>query len=70
MIVIPQQMEHSMDYVSNDFLLPGGPKMSRLFDCLRNANKDLAPEFGDDSAIGVWKGDYVSWPGMTQEGLI
>jgi len=44
--------------------------MSRLFDCLRNANKDLAPEFGDDSAIGVCKGDYVSWPGMTQEGLI
>lgn len=59
MIIIPAQVEQSMDDVAHHFLLPGDPKTFRLPDGFRHAYQKVSVEARILAGHAVVEGDHI-----------
>ena len=65
-IVIPNEVERSVDEIANQFLLPSGAEFTGLPSGFCHAQEDLALNPASGTGFGVVKGDHVGWSGMLQ----
>jgi len=70
MIIVPAQVEHSVDYVAHHLLLPGNPETFRLSDGFGYTHQKISPEAQILTGHAVVESDYIRGAFMLEVGFI